>query len=144
VQTYRFWIRQVIGVPKHYVSEHIVCAEQSCKSGRAMFWLKFVKMFLADFGHASKFFSQRQKRLPPVTVEAIELIKYSVKMINCELFIHAYFATAPIPCSWAYLDSLVKLANLAFGPKLGFGNKCRARAGLGQVIYGSGRVRASK
>jgi len=43
--------------------------------------------------------------------------------------------------SCAYLNLSV---NLAFGPKSGFKNKCRARAGFGLVISGSGRVQASK
>jgi len=34
--------------------------------------------------------------------------------------------------------------NVAFDPKSGFKNKCRARAGFGLVISGSGRVQASK
>jgi len=34
--------------------------------------------------------------------------------------------------------------SLAFGPKLGFNNKCRVRAGFGLVLSGSGQVRASK
>jgi len=43
-----------------------------------------------------------------VSVEAIELIKSSIKMIGCEVFSHAYFATPPIPRSCAYLDSFGK------------------------------------
>jgi len=39
---------------------------------------------------------------------------------------------------------LTHSVNLAFGPKSGFKNKCRARAGFGLVISGLGRVRASK
>jgi len=34
--------------------------------------------------------------------------------------------------------------NLTFGPKSGFKNKCRPRAGFGLVISASGRVQASK
>ena len=46
---------------------------ESCKMGRA-FWvlLKFVKMFLADFGPAYETFSQRPTLSSPVTVGAIE------------------------------------------------------------------------
>ena len=43
--------------------------------------------------------------------------------------------------SCAYLNSSV---NLAFRPKSGFKNKCRAGAVFGLVISGSGRVQASK
>jgi len=56
-----------------------------------------------------KNFSQRQTLLSPVTVEAIEMIKSSIKIINCELFSNAYFATPPMPCSCVYLDSFSKL-----------------------------------
>jgi len=43
-------------------------------------------------------------------------------------FNHNYFATPPMRRSCAYLESLDKLA---FGPKSGFKNWCRARAGFG-------------
>jgi len=46
----------------------------------------------------------------------------------------AYSAVAPI---------LAPSVNLAFRPKSGFKNKCRARAGFGLVISGSDRVQAS-
>jgi len=78
---------------------------QSCTSGRAFrveFGLKFVEMFRADFGTAWT------DTLSSVTVEVMELIKSSIKMINCELFSHVHFATPPIPHSWAYLDSFGK------------------------------------
>jgi len=39
---------------------------------------------------------------------------------------------------------LTPLVNLAFGPKSGFKNKCRTRAGFRLVISGSGWVQASK
>ena len=44
--------------------------------------------------------------------------------------------------SCAYLET--PLVNLTFRPKTGFRNKCRARAGFGLVISGSGRVQARK
>ena len=56
----------------------------------------------------NKMFSQRRKLLSPVTVEAIELIKSSLKMINCELFSHIHIATSPVFRSCAYLVSLGK------------------------------------
>ena len=53
-----------------------------------------------------------------VFVEAMELIKPSVKIVDCELFSHIYFATLPIHRSCAYLDSLGKF--FFFGSKSGF------------------------
>jgi len=46
---------------------------------QAGYRVKFVKMFRADFGLACTFFSQQRTLLSPVTVEAIELIKSSIK-----------------------------------------------------------------
>ena len=42
----------------------------------------------------------------------------------------------------AVAHALTPLVNLAFGSKSGFKYKCRARAGYGLVISGSGRVQA--
>jgi len=47
-------------------------------------------------------------------------------------------------CYSAVEHILTPSVNLAFRPKSGFKNKCRARAGFGLVISGSGRVQASK
>jgi len=47
-------------------------------------------------------------------------------------------------CYSAVAHILTHSVNLAFGPKLGFKNKCRSRAGFGLVISGSGWVQASK
>jgi len=71
--------------------------------------------------------------LSPVTVEAIELVKSSLKKVDCELFGHVRFVTSPISHSCAYLDLSV---NLAFRSRLGFKNKCRARAGFGLAVSG--------
>jgi len=46
--------------------------------------------------------------MSPVTVEAVELIKSSIQMINCELLSQVYVAAPPILRSCAYLDSLRK------------------------------------
>ena len=48
------------------------------------FGFNFVKMFRVDFGPACKILSQRWTLLSPVTGEAIDLIKFSIKIINCE------------------------------------------------------------
>ena len=61
------------------------------------FGFNFVKMFRVDFGPACKILSQRWTLLSPVTGEAIDLIKFSIKIINCEWFTHVYFTTSPIP-----------------------------------------------
>ena len=56
-------------------------------------------------------------------------------------------ATTPahkVFCYSAVAHILTPSVNLAFEPKSGFKNKCRARAGFGLVISGSGRVQASK
>jgi len=83
-------------------------ANQSCKSGWALLWLKFVKLFGPISGlPAYIIFSQRRTLLSPVTVEPIELIKSSIKN-DCELFGRNDFATSPIPHSCAYLDSFGK------------------------------------
>ena len=50
--------------------------------------------------------------LSQVIVEAMELIKSSVKIVNCELFSHISFATLPIPPSCGYLDSFGKFVFL--------------------------------
>jgi len=47
-------------------------------------------------------------------------------------------------CYSAVVHILTSSLNLAFRLKSGFKNKCRARAGFGLVISGSGRVQASK
>ena len=89
----------------------IICRRVRFKSGwafRVGFGLKLVKMFRADFGPANKMFSQWRTLLSPVTVEAIELIKPSMKKFNCELFSYACFATPLIPRSCACLDSIGK------------------------------------
>jgi len=70
--------------------------------------IKFAKMFRADIAPAYKIFLQRWTFLLPVTVEKIELIKTLLKMINCELFSHFYFATLPMPRICAHLASLGK------------------------------------
>ena len=44
-------------------------------------------------------------------------------------------------CYSAVAHILTPSVNLAFGPKSGFKNKCRALAGCGFVISGSGRFR---
>ena len=59
-----------------------VLGEPECKSGRAGFGHKFVKIFLAYFGPAYKIFSQRRTFSSPVAVEAIELIKSSMKIAD--------------------------------------------------------------
>jgi len=56
-------------------------------------------------------------------------------------------ATTPahdVFCYSAVAHILTTSVNVAFRPKSGFKNKCRARAGFGLVISGSGRVQASK
>jgi len=56
-------------------------------------------------------------------------------------------ATTPahnVFCYSAFAHILTPSVNLAFRPESGFKNKCRARAGFGLVIWGSGRVQASK
>ena len=77
-----------------------IYVNQSCKTGRAGFGLKCIKMFRACI----QFFSIRLTLLSPVTVEAIEMITSSIKMINCELLGRVYFPTALKPRSCAYLD----------------------------------------
>jgi len=77
-------------------------------------------------------FSQRRTLLSPVTVEAIELIETSIKIINCELLSHVFFAMPPIP---AVTHILTHSVNLAF---TGFKNECRAWVRFGFVISGSG------
>jgi len=67
-----------------------------------------------------------------VTVEAIELIKSSTKMIKCELFSHVYFAMPPLTCNWAILTHSV---NLAFETQSGFKNNCWTRTGYEIVIF---------
>ena len=56
-------------------------------------------------------------------------------------------ATTPahnVFCYSVVAHIVTRSVNLAFRPKSGFKNKCRARAGFGLVISGSGRVQASK
>jgi len=56
-------------------------------------------------------------------------------------------ATTPahnVFCYSAVVHILTPSVNLAFGPKSGFKNKRKARAGFGLVISGSGWVQASK
>jgi len=53
-------------------------------------------------------------------------------------------STHNVFCFSAVAHILTPSVNLAFGPKSGFKNNCRARAGFGLVISGSGRVQASK
>ena len=56
-------------------------------------------------------------------------------------------ATTPahnVVCYFAVAHILTPLVNLAFRPKSGFKNKCRARAGFKLVTSGSDRVQASK
>jgi len=48
-------------------------------------------------------------------------------MINYELFSHVFLGTPPIP---AVALILIDAVNLVLGPKSGFKNKCRARAGF--------------
>ena len=68
-----------------------------CFSGRARFGLTFGKMSWSDFGPAHKLFSQRRTLLTlGTTVEVIEWIKSSRKMINCALHSHLYFATSSV------------------------------------------------
>jgi len=47
-------------------------------------------------------------------------------------------------CHSTVAHILTPSVDLAFGPKSGFKNNCRARSGFGLVISGSGRVQASK
>jgi len=47
-------------------------------------------------------------------------------------------------CHSAVAHILTPSVNLAFRPTSGYKNKCRARAGFGLMISGSGRVQASK
>jgi len=47
-------------------------------------------------------------------------------------------------CYSAVAHILTPSVNLAFRPKPGYKNKCRARVGFGLMISGSGRVKASK
>jgi len=53
-------------------------------------------------------FWPRRTLLWTVTVEAIELINSSLKIIYCKLFSHVQFAKPRIPLNCAYLDSLGK------------------------------------
>jgi len=56
-------------------------------------------------------------------------------------------ATTPahnVFCYSAVAHIFTPLVALAFGPKSGFKNKCRIRAGIGIEISGSSRVQASK
>jgi len=80
---------------RNFFSRWIVQPKQRCKFGRAGFGLKFVKMFRANFKPAHKFFLQRRTLLLPVTVKAIELIKSSIKIFNCELWGEAYATGSP-------------------------------------------------
>jgi len=98
--------------------------------------LRFIKLFRDDFGCAKKTFCN--ELLCPVTVETIELIKYLVKMINCELHIHVYFVTSPISHSGAYLYSLGKFS-FRPEPKSDFGPEPKYR-----TWPGLDRVQASK
>ena len=69
-------------------------ADQNCKSSRVFrvgpgSGSSLSKRFGPVSGQHTKFFSQERTLLSVVvTVEAIELIKFSTKMINCELFSH--------------------------------------------------------
>jgi len=70
-----------------------------------------------------------------------------VKMVVVLGVINRVPATTPannVFCYSAVAHILTPLVNLAFRPKSGFKNKCRARAGFGLVISGSDRVQASK
>jgi len=86
-------------------------------------------MFRANSGSGYKLFSQRRIYLSPVTVEAIQLIKTSIKLlpvvancvVNVSLLRHKYPAVAHI------LTSSVKLALRSIS---GFKNKCWAMAGF--------------
>jgi len=141
----RFSLTVGIRMPLHDMSV------QSCKSGRAFragpgfrpglvgFGLKLAKMFRVDFGPAYKCFSQWRTRLSPTTVEAVELIMSSRKMIDCEWFSHNYFAAPPIPAAAPILTHAV---NLAFRPQSGFRNKCRVRTSWkwGRLVYSSESV----
>ena len=51
---------------------------------------------------------------------------------------------AHVFCFSAVAHILIPSVNLAFRPKAGFKNKCRARAEFGLVTSGSDRVQASK
>jgi len=51
-----------------------------------------------------------------------------LKIINCELFSHVYFARHQYP---AVAHILTHLVNLVFGPKSGFKSNDRARAWFG-------------
>jgi len=84
-------------------------------------------------------FSQRRTLLLPVTVEAIEKLKSSIKLINYDLLVmftllrHQYPAVAHI---------LTHSVNLAFGLKSGFKNKCQDRAGFRLLLSGLVRFKA--
>ena len=68
-------------------------------SGRARLGLGLSKCFGAISDLRTQRFSQRRTLFSPVTVEVIELIESSVKMINCEVFSHVDFPTPPLPRS---------------------------------------------
>jgi len=60
-------------------------------------------------------------------------------------FSHSRIAAAHnVFCYYAVAHILTPSVNLAFKPKSGFKNKCRARAGFGLVISGWGQIQASK
>jgi len=61
--------------------------------------------------------------LSPVAVEAIVLIKYSIKMVNCELFCHTLLRHQYVTVAHFLTHSV----DLTFRPKSGFKKKCRAR-----------------
>ena len=70
-----------------------------------------------------------------------------VKVVAICGVINPVSATTPahnVFCYSAVAHILTTSANLAFRPKSGFKNKCRARAGFGLVNSGSDRVQASK
>ena len=63
------------------------------------------------------------------------------RVINC---VPAATLAHNVFCYFAVAHILTPSVNLAFRPKSGFKNKCRARAGFELVTSGSNRVQASK
>ena len=66
-----------------------------------------------------------------VLVKAVAILGV-IKSFTCS--VHCIFWYS------AVAHTLSHSVNVAFGPKLGFKNKCRTRSGFGLVITGSGRI----
>jgi len=80
-------------------------------------------------------------RLCQIYANVLVKVVVILGVINC---VPAITPVHNVFCYYSVAHILTPSVNLGFRSKPGFKNECQIRAGFGLVIFGSGRVQASK